>query len=83
MSDKLSRANPRPSAVAARIRAERQRLGLGVTETADHLGVRKQTYAQLERTANPRLTTLIRLVMLGFDLQRIAPELFPARPRGQ
>jgi transcriptional regulator with XRE-family HTH domain len=72
----LKQGHPAPAVVADRIRAERLRLGLGKIETARKLGVTKQSYAQLETAANPRLTKLIELAGLGFDVRAIAPELF-------
>lgn len=67
---------PDPSAVAARIRAERERLGISIHEAARRLGINRNSYKQYEVTANPQLSTLIALVsVLGMDLDRIAPEL--------
>lgn len=64
-----------PLEVAARIRAERVRLGLSQAEAAARLGVVRNSYRQLERQANPRLDTLQALVRLGMRVQAIAPEL--------
>jgi transcriptional regulator with XRE-family HTH domain len=62
----------------SRLRSERLRLRLSQTEVADLLGVRQQTYASLEnrRNSDPRLSTLARLVGIGFQLKSIAPALF-------
>lgn len=77
----LQRFGPRPSEVAARIRAERERLGISQYEAARLLGVARGTYCQLETTANPQLSTLIALAeALGADLHAIAPELFGRGP---
>ena len=73
-----SKNGPRPTLVAARIRAERERLGLSQAEAARRLDVRRTTYKNLESVANPQLSTLLSLVELGMDLRAIAPELFPA-----
>lgn len=72
-----SKNGPLPSVVAARIRAERVRLGLSQAEASRRLDVRRETYKRLETTANPQLSTLIALVELGMDLRSIAPELLP------
>ena len=67
-----------------RVRAERSRLGLTQVQAADLLGVRQQTYAQLESRpdTDPRLSTLVRLVGAGYRLRVLAPELAPQRTTG-
>ena len=70
-----SRTGPPPSEVAARIKAERGRLGLTQDQVAAALGVGRHSYRQLEVTANPQLSRLIELVGLGMELRNIAPEL--------
>ena len=66
--------------LSAAIRAERERLGLTIQQAADRLGVAKQTYAQWEpnatRVSQPSAEGLYRLKRAGFDLRKIAPELF-------
>ena len=66
-----------PTDFPTRIRAERTRLGLTQAQAADLLGVRQQTYAQLETRpdTDPRLSTLVRLAAAGYRLDVIAPEL--------
>ena len=72
-----ARFGPAPETVAARIRAERHRLGFSLADCGRALGVNRHTYRQLEQSANPELSTLIALVtQLGYDPQAIAPELF-------
>jgi transcriptional regulator with XRE-family HTH domain len=62
--------------VAARIKAERQRLGLSQDECARRLGITRSSYRQLEETANPQLSRVIALVeLLGMDGRVLAPEL--------
>jgi transcriptional regulator with XRE-family HTH domain len=71
---------PLPRMVAARIRAERERLGLSQEEAARRLGMSRSNYKQYEARANPQLGTLIGLTrVLGMRLKAIAPELFPTR----
>ena len=72
-----SRYGPKPSEIARRIRAERERLGISQLDAARRLKVQRNSYRQLEVTANPTLGTMIGLVTeLGFDPRSIAPELF-------
>lgn len=61
----------------SRVRSERARLGLTQAQAAELLGVRQQTYSQLEEqpARDPRLSTLVRLVGAGYRLQALAPEL--------
>jgi transcriptional regulator with XRE-family HTH domain len=61
----------------SRVRSERARLGLTTRQAAELLGVRQQTYCQLETRPNtdPRLSTLVRLVGAGYRLRILAPEL--------
>lgn len=70
------RFGPRPSEVGARIRAERERIGLTQEAVATRLGILRNTYKNLESTANPQASTLIGLKAVGFDLRRVYPELF-------
>jgi len=65
----------------ARIRAERARLGLTQAQAAERIGVRQQTYGQLEEqpARDPRLSTLVRLVGAGYRLRALAPELSERR----
>jgi transcriptional regulator with XRE-family HTH domain len=71
-----SRYGPPPAEVAARIKAERVRLGLSQEECARRLGVTRTSYRQLEETANPQLSRVIALVeLLGMDGRTLAPEL--------
>lgn len=76
-----SRYGPPPTEVASRIRCERERLGISQAKMAERLGVNRGSVQALECTANPQLSTLIALVGLGFNLHRIAPELFSTRPQ--
>jgi DNA-binding XRE family transcriptional regulator len=70
------RFSPSPEEMAGRIRAERERLGLSMAQAAEKLGVAKGTYQQLERRADPRLSTLLALAeALGMDPRRLTPEL--------
>lgn len=63
--------------MAARIRAERLRLGLTAAEVGAKLGVSRDSYKQLERSANPQYSRLVELVrVVGMDAKAIAPELF-------
>ena len=71
-----SRYGPAPSEVGARIKAERHRLGLTIAGCAGAVGVNRQTWMNYEATANPQLSALVAMRSLGFDLARIAPELF-------
>ena len=66
-----------PPDFPSRLRQERSRLGLTQVQAAELLGVRQQGYAQYEsgRRADPRLSTLIRMVRAGFRLRALAPEL--------
>ena len=72
-----------PDDIRARIRSERLRLGLTVAETAERMGVSRQSYLQLEtRTLDPKLSTIVSLVGgVGMRLSTIAPELFEAKRR--
>lgn len=68
---------PHPSALAARIKAERVRLGLTQMDVAGLLGVGRHSYRQLEVTANPQCSKLVALVrVVGMDLRVLLPELF-------
>jgi len=68
---------PATPPMPARIKAERQRLGLTQSAVAERLGVARGTYAQAEHdTADPRYSTLVALVGLGMDPRALAPELF-------
>lgn len=77
---RLNHGDPKPSLVAARIKAERTRLGWSQEVAAKRLGINRSSYKQLEITANPCLTRLIELVRLGYRLDAIAPELQTADP---
>jgi transcriptional regulator with XRE-family HTH domain len=58
------------------VKAERLRLGWTQEDAAVALGMSRSTYRQLEEGRNdPRLSTLIRLVRLGYRLRAIVPEL--------
>ena len=67
---------PGPGVIAARIKAERERIGLTQEAAARLLGVTRGSYQQYEQVTSPRLHTLVALKRNGFDLRRIAPELF-------
>jgi len=69
---------PDPAALAARIRAERERLGLSVREAAALAGFLPSTYAALEGRPNPTIKTLAALVAAGWRLEAIVPELLAA-----
>ena len=66
-----------PTDFPARVRQERERLGLTQSAAAELLGIRQQTYSQIERlpSRDIRLSTLVRLVGAGYRLRVIAPEL--------
>lgn len=66
---------PDPAALAARIRAERMRLGLSQAEAARRIGVHRDTYRQWEEGRDLPLSSLCALVALGMRLGRIVPEL--------
>ena len=68
-----------PTILASRIRAERERLGLTRTEAAARLGVHRRSYDQLERSANPTVATVARLVEIGMDARTLLPELLGKR----
>lgn len=69
--------DPDPGAIGARVRAERIRLGLTVSEAARRLNSSRQNYQQWEAGEFlPGLSTLIVLKGLGMDLRTIVPELF-------
>ena len=71
-----------PALVAARIKAERNRLGLSVGQCGEMLGVDRTSYYELEKVGNPQYARLVELIqVLGFDLKTIAPELFPPARR--
>lgn len=73
------RHGPDTVEVAERIRAERERLELSQEDCARKLGMSRSTYRQLERLANPTMSTLVGLTsVLKMRLEAIAPEL--ARP---
>ena len=82
MARQLLPHDPPPAVVAARIRAERERLGYSQIGAAEAHGGGRLSYRQLEVAANPRLTTLVRLVRSGYSLRAIAPELFEGEDRG-
>lgn len=71
-----SRYGPAPSEVGARIKAERLRLGLTIAGCAESVGVNRQTWLCYETRANPQLSLLVALREIGFDLNRVSPELF-------
>ncbi len=71
-----------PTATAARIRAERERLGLSQSEAARRAGMSRRAYRLLETTANPTLATLEALAAIGMDARAIAPGLkMTSRPK--
>jgi transcriptional regulator with XRE-family HTH domain len=73
----LERFAPGAGSVGARVAAERQRLGLSQQAVADRLGVVRNTYRQIERVTDPKLSTLLALAeAAGMDLRTIAPELY-------
>lgn len=68
---------PAPEILAARIKAERERLGLTRTAAAERLGVHRRSYDQLERSANPTIVTLFALIeVLGMRPKSLLPELY-------
>jgi DNA-binding XRE family transcriptional regulator len=70
---------PRPVEVAARIKAERERLALSREEAARRLEMSPDVYARLEEATDPQLSTILALVrVLGMRPEAIVPELFPA-----
>lgn len=72
--------NPIP--FGARVRAERQRLGLTTRAAAEVLGIASGSYTALEAGADPRYSTILRLVeQLGMNASALAPELAGKRPR--
>ena len=80
-----------PTDFPARLRQERSRLGLTTRQAAELLGVRQQTYCQLEElpARDPRLSTLVRLSEAGFIAPRRSrlscsrAEHFPPRASGR
>jgi transcriptional regulator with XRE-family HTH domain len=65
-----------PTDFNVRLRAERVRLGLTQLQAAELLGIRQQSYGELETTdKDPRLSTLLRLVEAGYRLHALVPEL--------
>lgn len=70
---------PDPEVLAARIKAERLRLSLTPTQIAAALGVKRESYLQLERHANPRFSTVGALVGVGMRIASLAPEWVPGR----
>jgi transcriptional regulator with XRE-family HTH domain len=59
-----------------RIKAERERLGLSIHDAALVLEMSRQSYRQLERkTADPRISTIRRLVEHGWRFDELAPEI--------
>jgi DNA-binding XRE family transcriptional regulator len=62
--------------VAARVKAERRRLGLSTETAAERLEIATATYRYHERGGDPKLSTLLRLKAAGYDLRAVAPELF-------
>ena len=66
---------PGPGVIAARIKAERERIGLTQRAAAALLGITQSSYKQYECVTNPRLMTLIALGRIGFNLHHVAPEL--------
>ena len=81
---KPRKTKPAPT-TAERIRAERERLGLTISEAARRLAMRPDSYPQLEgakgRAANPSLDTLCKLVRNGYRLEAIAPDLVTGSAR--
>jgi transcriptional regulator with XRE-family HTH domain len=76
---RLAQKQGRPStaALAARVRAERERLGLSQTEAAHRLHVSRQSYAQIESVTVMQYGVLLALIRdLGMDPKTLAPELF-------
>lgn len=70
---------PDPEALSARIRSERERLGLTQREIAEKLGVSQVTYHRFESGANlPQLGTVFKLADAGMDPLTLLPELFGA-----
>ena len=68
---------PTPAEVGQRIAAERLRLGLTQTAAAEKLGCSRSQVTDWEvRGANPTLATMLRFRAAGFDLRRVAPELY-------
>jgi transcriptional regulator with XRE-family HTH domain len=60
-----------------RVRRERARLGLTQAEAAARLGMVRGSYRQLEEhpPRDPRMSTLLRLVKIGYRIEAIAPNL--------
>ena len=66
-----------PDPFPDRLRSELTRRGHSIASAARTLGIARQNLATV---ANPKLSTLIRLVReLGLDARTLAPELFPTR----
>jgi transcriptional regulator with XRE-family HTH domain len=60
----------------SRIRAERLRLGMTQEEAAVALDMSRNTYKHLEDAPRDiRLSTLYRLVQIGYRLEALTPEL--------
>lgn len=74
--DNISSYGPPGWLVADRIKAERKRLGLTQSRAAELLGIARNTYKNLETSANPQLSTFFALVeLVGMDFRRLVPEL--------
>ena len=65
--------------LATRIKAERDRLGLVQTEVAHQAGITPANYIRIESgQSNPKASTLLALVAIGFDL---GPVFTPPRKK--
>lgn len=76
---RLSARQGRPSTaeLGARVRAERERLGLTQVEAARRLHVSRGSYRQIEDATVLQYGVLVALVRdLGMEANALAPELF-------
>jgi transcriptional regulator with XRE-family HTH domain len=77
----IKQGRPSTAILSARIRAERERLGVGEREAARKLGVSQASYRQMERSCTVQYGVLLALVRdVGMDPQALAPELFSPPP---
>jgi transcriptional regulator with XRE-family HTH domain len=67
---------PGTRALGARVRAERQRLGLTQAQAAQRLQVSRTSYAQIEHATTLQYGVLLALVRdVGMDAAALVPEL--------
>ena len=67
---------------AEAIKAERERLGLSQADAARHLGIKPQSYGQLEGSKgepNPSAGMITRLARIGFSVRRMFPAWYRDR----